>query len=319
MFLGVDGGGTKTTLCLLNSGGRLVAQADAPSCYYFTQGIGLVERVLQQGVDEVCRQVAITPADITQAFIGLPSYGEVSGDVNALDAAPLKVLGHGRYSCDNDMVCGWAGSLGATDGINIISGTGSMAYGVRRERGVRVGGWGELFGDEGSAYWIATRGLAAFSQMCDGRLPIGPLHGMLREVLELEADLDLIDVVLNRWRGERRKVAALCRTVFEAAAANDICAERILIDAATELACIVDAARHRLEFAPADTVPVSYSGGVFTSSSMVGFFQRALETLHGDYDLSEPLYSPVVGAALYAAKLAGTPIDPAFLHRLGLP
>ena len=50
-----------------------------------------------------------------------------------------------------------------------------MTYGERAGRRSRVGGWGELFGDEGSAYWIAVRGLAAFSRMSDGRLPAGPL------------------------------------------------------------------------------------------------------------------------------------------------
>ena len=81
---------------------------------------------------------------------------------------------------------------------------------------MRVGGWGELFGDEGSAYWISIRGLRAFSQMSDGRLPVGPLHEMLRERLGLAGDLDLVDVVLNRWRGERSKIADFGPTVVEA-------------------------------------------------------------------------------------------------------
>ena len=176
VFLGVDGGGTKTALCLVNGEGRILARARAPGCYYFAGGMDLVERVLRQGVDEVCRQAGIAPADIVHAFFGLPGYGEVSGDVPALDAAPGGALGHGRYACDNDMVCGWAGSLGGADGINVVSGTGSITYGERAGGGVRVGGWGELFGDEGSAYWISIRGLRAFSQMSDGRLPVGPLQ-----------------------------------------------------------------------------------------------------------------------------------------------
>ena len=49
MYLGVDGGGTKTALCLLREDGRVAAQARAPSCYYFTEGIDLVGRVLRQG------------------------------------------------------------------------------------------------------------------------------------------------------------------------------------------------------------------------------------------------------------------------------
>ncbi len=50
-----------------------------------------------------------------------------------------------------------------------------MTYGERLGVGQRVGGWGELFGDEGSAYWIrCIRGLNAFSRMSDGRIPAAP-------------------------------------------------------------------------------------------------------------------------------------------------
>jgi N-acetylglucosamine kinase-like BadF-type ATPase len=316
VFLGVDGGGTKTALCLIDREGHMVAEAQAPSCYYFGEGVELVGRVLQQGVEEVCRQAGITPDDIDYAFFGLPSYGEVSGDIPALDAAPGRVLGHERYACDNDMVCGWAGSLGGADGINVISGTGSMTYGERAGQSVRVGGWGELFGDEGSAYWIAIRGLNAFSRMSDGRLPVGPLHGMLREHLGLASDLDLVDVVLNRWQGGRSEIAALSRTVTHAASAGDECAAQILTEAAKELANIVDTTRRRLAFAPSERVPVSYSGGTFNADAILDGFSTALEALYGGYELREPLYSPVIGAALYAAKLAQEPLEADALRRL---
>jgi N-acetylglucosamine kinase-like BadF-type ATPase len=309
MYLGVDGGGTKTALCLLRGDGRVAAEAQAPSCYYFTEGIELVGRVLRQGIDQVCEMASVTPADIRYAFFGLPTYGEVSSDVPALDAAPSGVLGHDRYACDNDTVCGWAGSLGGIDGINVVSGTGSITYGERAGNGVRVGGWGELFGDEGSAYWIAIKGLNAFSRMGDGRLPVGPLHETLRTHLALEADLDLVDVVLNRWQGERSKIAALSRVVAGAAEAGDECAARILSEAADELAGLVDTTRRLLDFGPDEDIPVSYSGGVFNARPVVEGFEAALGRLHDGYKLREPLYSPVVGAAIYAAKLAGEALD----------
>ena len=75
------------------------------------------------------------------------------------------------------MVCGWAGALAGEDGINIVAGTGSIAYGEYRGRSARAGGWGELFSDEGSAYWLAREGLRLFSRMSDGRAPRGALYG----------------------------------------------------------------------------------------------------------------------------------------------
>jgi N-acetylglucosamine kinase-like BadF-type ATPase len=254
--------------------------------------------------------------DIRYAFFGLPTYGEVSGDVPTLDAIPAEVLGHGRYACDNDMVCGWAGSLGGIDGINVVSGTGSITYGERAGHRTRVGGWGDLFGDEGSAYWISIKGLNAFSRMSDGRLPVGPLHEALRTHLELADDLDLVDVVLNCWQGGRSEIAALSRIVARAAETGDECAARILSEAAGELATLVDTTRRILDFGPEEKVPVSYSGGIFNVRSIVDGFEAALRDLHDRYELRKPLYSPVIGAAIYSAKLAGEPLGAETLGRL---
>jgi N-acetylglucosamine kinase-like BadF-type ATPase len=319
-YLGADGGGTTTALCLLSAQGEVVATLDAPSCYYLgsgsAEGVGLVTRVLAEAVSAVCAVAGIAPSEITFAFFGLPAYGEVSGDVPLLDAAPGPALGHARYRCDNDMVCGWAGSLGLDDGVNVISGTGSMTYGRRADRSVRVGGWGELFGDEGSGYWIGIRGLQAFSQMSDGRLPAGPLLDVLRRHLGLGADLDAVDLVLNRWRGSRREIAALSPPVVEAARRGDAVARRILTDAADELVVLVEATRRRLWFPAEETVAVSYSGGVFAAPEVLDAFRQRLGAGGGRFDLREPRYSPAVGAALYAARLAGAPLGSAALDRL---
>src|SRR4051794_27419916 len=265
--------------------------------------------VLGEGVATVCRRAGITADELRYAFFGLPAYGEVRSAIPSINAAVRAALGHDRFGCDNDMVCGWAGSLGGADGINVISGTGSMTYGERAGARARVGGWGEIIGDEGSAYWVGVRGLRAFSQMSDGRRPPGPLLDLLRDRLHLEADLDLVDLVLHRWQGARGKVAALAPVVVDAARAGDPCAAKIAADAGRELAALVEATRRRLGYRDGEPVPVSYSGGVFSAVEVRDAFTKALAGSAADYRISEPLYPPVVGAALYAARLAGTPLD----------
>jgi N-acetylglucosamine kinase-like BadF-type ATPase len=315
LFLGVDGGGSKTGFVLLDGDGRIVAETKTASCYYFNDDIELVGRILRAGIDDITTHAGIAASDIDQAFFGLPGYGEVSSDLERLDAIPREVLGHDRYSTDNDMVCGWAGSLGAADGINVISGTGSMTYGEYEGRGHRVGGWSELFGDEGSGYWIAIRGLNAFSRMSDGRLPRGPLYDIVRSRLAISSDLDLIDVVVNQWKGLRVNIGDLSKTVVEAAEQGDAVAERILADACSELVEIVEATRIQLGF-DGQSVPVSYSGGMFTAALIRSGFENALMALPAPYELRDPLFGPGIGGALYAAKTAGTPLSDSALARL---
>ena len=157
VFLGIDGGGTKTEFICIDGEGRSVARAVTGTTYHPQVGIEETIRRLQSGVDAVCQQLSIETSDLGYAFIGLPAFGEDSAIDPQLVVACGHVLGHDRYRCDNDMVCGWAGSLGCEDGINIVAGTGSIGYGERQGRTARVGGWGEVFSDEGSAYWIAIR------------------------------------------------------------------------------------------------------------------------------------------------------------------
>ncbi len=310
MFLGVDGGGTKTEFCLIDAQGTVVVALTTDGCSYLAVGFDGLARVLEHGVREVCGNARIAVDAIDYAFFGLPSYGESTGDLPKLDAAPSCVLPRARYRCDNDMVCGWAGSLGASDGINVIAGTGSMTYGEYAGRKARCGGWGELFGDEGSAYWIAIQGLSGFARMSDGRLPKGALYEHFRERLQLQGDLDLADVVLSQWRGDRAKIASLSRVVMDAADAGDACAQAIVGRAADELALLFAATCRSLEVPVAEPIPVSYSGGMFDSGPrFLGEFKRAMATSHQAYSLHVPRFSPALGAALYAAKLHGTPVS----------
>jgi len=311
MFLGVDGGGTKTAFALIDRQGQVLARHEESSAYYLEVGMDGAAAVLARGCARLFAAAGVTANDVAFAFFGLPAYGEDRVVQPQLDALPRAVLGHGRYLCGNDMVCSWAGSLACADGISVIAGTGSMAYGRIGGREARAGGWGELFSDEGSAYWIARAGLALFSHMSDGRAPRGPLHALMRARLALRDDLDLCQVVYGELKGERSKVAALSQLVSEAAAQGDLQAAEILESAALEVAALVHAVRGQLDVDPGADVAVSYSGGLFgVDGPLRAPFARALAASNaGGYRLVAPRLPPVLGAALYAALNAGTPLD----------
>jgi N-acetylglucosamine kinase-like BadF-type ATPase len=204
------------------------------------------------------------------------------------------------------MVCGWAGSLACGDGISVVAGTGSIGYGEYAASSARCGGWGELFGDEGSAYWIACAGLALFSRMSDGRLPKGPLYEIFQARLGLREDLDLAARVYSEWGGDRDRIAALSKLVHEAALGSDELAREVFTRAGHELAALVDATRRSLRIPEGATVSVSYSGGVFNSGALVlEPFMAALRSRTAGYEVRAPRFPPVVGAALYAARKSG--------------
>ena len=232
-----------------------------------------------------------------------------------LDGLPEPLLGHRRYRCGNDMICAWAGSLGGEDGINIVAGTGSIGYGERKGRSARAGGWGEIFGDEGSAYWIAAQGLNIFTRMSDGRLPKGPLHASLRRHLGLDADLDLCAKLANA--PSRRAIAAMAELVARAARDGDVEAIRVFDDAARELTAIIEAVRQALQFEPGERVCVSYSGGVFNAGELIlAPLRHHIERYSKTYELKTPMLAPSLGAAIYAARVVAQPLSPAAIERL---
>ena len=308
VYLGVDGGGTKTRFALVDAADRLLAECQLGTTYHPQVGMDGVRHILGDGIAQVLALAEATPADIGMAFFGLPAFGEDSQATLALEQIPGEVLGHTRYACDNDMVCGWAGSLACADGINIIAGTGSMGYGRRGDASARAGGWGEAFSDEGSAYWIAVQGLNAFSRMSDGRLPRGPLYDILRAHFQLGAhDLDLCAHVYGEGKGTRGDLAQLSPQVSRAAEAGDAVAAGIFVRAAQELAAIAEALRVTLGFAAGETVPLSWSGGAFSAGAvLMAPFEAALMAASPDFALRTPQHAPHYGAAMLARRMGLT-------------
>lgn len=305
-FLGVDGGGSKTDFLLIDEQGRVLASHRAGSAYYLEIGVDALQAMLAEGVLTSLRRAGLDPSSLEFAFIGLPSYGEDSDLLARMDGMLTGVLPAERYRCGNDMVCGWAGALASRDGINVVAGTGSIAYGELGTRQARAGGWGELFGDEGSAHWIVREALTLFARMSDGRAPKTGLHQLIGEHLQLRADLDLCAAVYGPPAMSRSELARLAPLVALAARSGDAAALDVFARAAQELVALVDAVYDQL-CVPADLVlPVSCSGGMFWDAGPLRpMLEAALRGGDRRYEFVAPQLSPVAGAALYAAKLSG--------------
>jgi N-acetylglucosamine kinase-like BadF-type ATPase len=313
IFLGVDGGGTKTEFVLIDATGVIRARHQTSTTYYLQIGFDGLAKVLGEGIAAVLGEARLAASDIEYGFLGLPAYGEDSQVQQRLDDLPETVLGHRRYTCGNDMVCGWAGALAVDDGINIAVGTGSIGYGERRGISARCGGWGEIFSDEGSAYWIAVQGLNAFSRMSDGRAPISLLYHLMKAHFAVEVDLDLCGKIMTA--PSRDMIAALSKVVAEAASQGDAAALAIFESAAFELAKIVEAIRRHLGYEADEIARVSYSGGVFRSGELLlEPFRRHLAG--AQYALMDPIFAPSIGAALNAARLSGHSLSHAAVGKL---
>ncbi len=316
-YLGVDGGGSKTLFLLIDEAGKVLASHTEGTAYYPEVGLEALKKLLARGINQTLRQAGLSVPDLSFAFIGLPAYGEDSALLATLDTAPSSVLSTGRYRCGNDMVCGWAGALAGADGISVLSGMGSIVYGEFAGRGVRAGGWGELFSDEGSAYWLAREGLRLFSRMSDGRTPRGALYELVRRHFALQHDLDLCAALYGKRLAQRSQFAQLSRLVVEAASLGDPAAVALFAAAAAELGELIDAVRNGLAVPPDVRLPVSYSGDLFAPHDLLlAPLRSCVESPSRNYNFVSARLPSDAGAAVHAAKLAGQPLGDASIAAL---
>lgn len=315
-YLGVDGGGTKTAFMLIDQNGQIMATASKDTLYYMKNGINHVIETLNSGIKEILEQAGIHLFDIEATCIGLPGLGEIKEDCEVLERAILENVPLKAVSMYNDVNLGWAGSLCCNPGINIVAGTGSIAFGADiYGNTARTGGWGyQIDGDEGSAHWIGFKLIQTFTKQSDGRIERTLLYNYLKRMLNIEDDFDILNLIIHKMNLDRTEIAQFSKFAYDLALQGDPPALRIFEDAAFELHLMVKALSNRLDFGE-KTIKVSYSGGVFNSGDII--LRPLSEYLSSlNVHLVEPVFSPSIGACLLAYKNINKQIDQQLIERL---
>ena len=306
-FLGIDGGGTKTAYLLIDENGECLAEEKTGGCSYKEIGIEKTAALLKEGASACLKKAGLIEDRLSSIVVGLPCFGELKVEDGIVSRAVKEIFMDRPIHITNDVEVGWAGSLGLQPGVNVVAGTGSIAFG-KNEAGLcaRSGGWSTFFGDEGSCYWLGRRTMELFSKQADGRVRRGPLYDIIKEEFSLDGEMDFIGRMDQEYIGERSKVASMQRLLLRAARQGDVPARRLYQEAAEELGSMAGSILKKLW--DRERVPVSYSGGLFHAEEFVlPFLKRAVEEQNG-YLLS-PMFSPVEGAALMAVNsVAGTKI-----------
>lgn len=315
-FLGIDGGGTSTNFLIIDQEGKILSYVGKPTCHYLNTSLEVFKSTMAEGINEACRKINISPADLTYSFVGIPGYGEIKKDMEILDSIIGNILQGENYKCGNDSVVAWAGSLACQPGINIVAGTGAIGFGLDSQgQEARASGWGEFCGDEGSAYWLGQRLINYFAKQADGRMEKSPLYQIVREEVDIKEDFQLLDYVINEIELKRDKIAGLARLVYRAAQAGDKNAIELYSQAAYEHYLTISSIINQLDFQ--DRILISYSGGVFRAEDYIlGPLKVNLEQIPQETELIRPILGPLTGAALYALKLELGEIDKSIVERL---
>lgn len=315
-FLGIDAGGSRTRAALVSATGKLLGLGFAGAANFQTSSISASAHAIQDAVRQTLAETNISCVQVACiGSAGLEDTGsEAEGRIllgNSVNAE--KVL------LDTDAYIAWAGALSLQPGIIVIAGTGSICFGVdaQAER-YRIGGWGPYFGDEGSAYWIASRAIGEALKVLDKRSNNHEVLTALLDFAGLSTGLSEADLSKNitTWLyGKARSSSELAQFALHIdrlARRGNKSADSLLVKAGQSLASLALAMTHTMNVMPP---VVSLGGSVLIDNHRVkdAFMQRLSSE---NIKLQEPLLPPVMGAVMLALD-AEKKLDQAIVETLG--
>jgi N-acetylglucosamine kinase-like BadF-type ATPase len=316
IILAIDGGGSRTRCLAVNREGQVVGAGESGPSNHLQVPRDVVLESLAEATSKALAPGALLPEQVVCVSAGMAGVDYDKTGADEMEEA-FREIGFARSLLSGDMVIAHAGALGGRPGVLALAGTGSCILGIGPggER-VKVGGWGPVYGDEGSAYRIGQTALRAAATAYDGRGPQTTLVGAILNALELSEFRQTLErVYLEKM--ESREIAALSRVAYEAAKSGDEVAREIFIQASEELAEAVAAAARSLNL-EGSKLAVSYQGSVFEACELVRerFAQSLRQTFPG-IRITPPQFEPVVGAVLIGCESMGWKLNKAALEALG--
>jgi glucosamine kinase len=232
MFLGVEGGGTRTRARVRDAGGRNLGEGE--------DGPGNA-RLGDPAWDAVMRAslAALAAAGIRESsFASVHAGMGLAGTQQHADRAAILKRSHpfGSLAVDTDAYAAHLGAFGGADGAILILGTGSCGLAVIKGRRVTVGGWGAEIADEGSGFAMGRLAVRRAIMALEG---MGPLTPLVEEILAA-FDRDPEKAVAWATRAVPAHYARFAPTVFTFAGRGDAQALPIVAEAATGAAMMID-------------------------------------------------------------------------------
>ncbi|MCI0707521.1 MAG: hypothetical protein L0Y80_08580 [Ignavibacteriae bacterium] len=308
--LGIDGGGTKTTVVLADLQGNVLAEEVTGASNFLIIGLEKAVETIFGAADACCRKAGVSYENVEVLAAGLTGAGRVSDQQRMHEAIERYAQAQGivirRIIIDSDARAALEGAFRGSAGMILICGTGSIALGKSSDgRMFRVGGWGRIIGDEGSGYAIGREGLNAVSRQLDGRLKKTLLTDLVAKQHNLKTQEDIIRAVYR----ENLDLATVAPLVIEAAGKHDTECERILNKATFELTEHVRSLTLTMEHATRERgrqkLPLVFIGSLIaTENVFTKILMHKIMFSLPQVTVVPPKASPSYGAVLLALNSA---------------
>jgi N-acetylglucosamine kinase-like BadF-type ATPase len=312
LFLGIDGGQTGTQAVIADASGRVLGRGEGgPSNH--VEAPGGRERLRGAILDSAGAALRDAHLGSIETTVFEAAYCAMTGEADFKTEIITPLL-RARVLCvEHDAPAALAGGTLGEPGIIVVAGTGSVVYGENAAgQSSRTGGWGYVFGDEGSGFGLAREALRAALDSLDGVGPDTTLVPVLSRFFAVD-DLRPLPMVMYNGHITRDGIAAAAREVLATWQAGDAVATRIVGDGLDALVRRVRSVAARLSMS---SPRVCLSGGVFRSAAYADAFGAALRTMLPGADVRPARSTPATGAVLLALRVGGIVLDDSIRARV---
>jgi N-acetylglucosamine kinase-like BadF-type ATPase len=293
LYLGVEGGGTRTTAWVCDERRRVLGRATAGAANPVKVGSAAAKREILAAADRAL--AAAGGSNLEAVCLGLAGAdrAEIS---NPLLRWLRKRLPAAFHLVTTDAVIALEAARGRLPCIVLIAGTGSIACGRDADENVvRAGGWGSTFGDAGSGFDLGRQSVGAALRAVDGLGDPTSLLKTLPRALGLRDVREIVGLQLAPT-----DIAALAPVVIRSARAGDAVAHEILDDAGGELANLALALIRRLGLEDRPVSVVCAGGLLLSSAEMRRIVTRHVKAQVPQARCSRLRRQPVEGALALA-------------------
>ena len=304
IFLGIDGGGTKTQAILLNESQQIIGEGLSGASNPLRVGIETALGNIFTAIENACDAANRSRSDIAAIVCGLAGVRreDLRFSIKQRISQNYRIKSV-EVTTDAEIAL-YGVNLGKA-GLVLIAGTGSVCLGKNDKGETAVaGGWGPLAGDEGGGAGIARRALQAIAKASDGRGKPTLLSGYAVEYFRALSADDLT-VAIYSPQMDNAKIAGFAFYVIKAAQEDsDETAINILREAGYELGIAANAVINRLKL-NRKRFPVGYVGSIFNSGKLIT--DQIMKTINQNAPkafLTEPKLFPANAAAEMALHLA---------------
>lgn len=298
-YIGVDGGGSATTAFLGNEKGEFLAKRTTASTNYLAVGKEIAFDRLFHLLQALCQNHSISLSEIQCAVFGFSGAGRAE-DRLMLSNYLKNILPNAKIHVEHDATLALLSGHNQEYGGLIIAGTGSIAFGIDRSAQThRVGGNGHLLDDFGSGYDIGRRVLTAVLMDMDGRGE----KTLLRELIAPLGYRAASDIVAYVYRSDfsKKEIGDFAKIAFDAAQANDIIANKIIVHGVRSLANLGIAL---IEKCQDNAFPFLFHGGLFKHQpTYVASVFHSMQRVYPQIKKIEAKHDVGMGALIMAWKM----------------